>query len=38
MKMLKMMVAAVLAALARGACVTDGAYCGGSGGHSHLNR
>lgn len=38
MKKLRTILAAVIAALALGACVTDGAYPGGgSGGHSHLN-
>jgi hypothetical protein len=40
MKKLRTILAAVFAALALAACVTDGAYPGGSesGGHSHLNR
>lgn len=40
MKKLRVIVAAAFAALALGACVTDGAYPGGSGsgGHSHFNR
>ena len=38
MKKLRTILAAVVAALALGACVTDGAYPGGrSGGHAHLN-
>lgn len=40
MKKFRMILAAVFAAFALGACVTDGAYPGGSesGGHSHLNQ
>lgn len=42
MKKLRTILAAVFVALALGACVTDGAYPGGSnsgsGGHSHFNR
>ncbi len=38
MKKLRMILVAVFAALALGACVTDGVYPGGSGGHSHFNR
>ena len=38
MKKLRTILAAAFVAFALGACVTDGAYSGGSGGHSHLNR